>query len=356
MADTSHRIGDASFFDELSRLASSIAPMRRAPTMHDIWLRASVNAFDPDDAFEIIKPDNPSASSASFFRRRRMRLTSRLHLLGIEDGGLLTDVFYQDQTSAQALAEAVVKRGLPVWFGHFPGESLFVDTLKKAARGKGYVLSNSLPGLSYIRLDETWKDAEQKFSSSRRTEIRRRWKKARELGDVAVEVLKPAPREVDALLDEAITVEASGWKTRSGTAIAQNKNLQSFFRQYARLASEAGIFRLCFLRIDGKAVAVTIAAECHDAFWQFKIGYDETYKKCSPGTLLQIETVRHAAKEGFSIYEFLGHAPWMKEWTTDEHPLNRLGYYPYNIAGAEAFFTDAVETVAKRVKSKIRPQ
>ena len=107
------------------------------------------------------------------------------------------------------------------------------------------------------------------------------------------------------------------------------------------------------MRIDGKAVAATIAAQCDDAFWQFKIGYDEAYKECSPSKLLLAETVRHAARAGLSRYEFLGSASWIEDWTTSVRPSLRLRYYPYNPAGAAAVVSDAIAAVARRAKDRI---
>ena len=354
MLDVNEGAGDPSFLRELARVTASIAPYRPTPTMDEIWLRACAQAFDPHDAFEVITAGDPEPSAASFFRRRQSALTSRLFLCGSEDAGLLTDTFYEDKAGAEALARAVVKRGLPIRFGPFPAESLFVDALQSAAAGKAYVLVQPLPGLSFISLDETWREPEQRFNTGRKAELRRRRKKAQAHGDIAVEIINPDPRNVDALLDEVIAVEGSGWKGETGTSIASNKNALTFFRIYARLASEAGIFRLCFFRIDGKAAAVTIGVECDGAFWQYKVGYDEAFKNCSPGTLLLIATVRHAANAGLSRYEFLGHAPWMKEWTTDEHPLVRFNYYPYNFAGAAAFVSDGLNVATRKMKSRLQ--
>lgn len=322
--------------------------------MHEIWFRACAQAFDPHDAFEVISAGDPETSAASFFRRRQSGLTSRLFLCGSEDAGLLTDAFYEDKAGAEALARAVIKRGLPIRFGPFPGDSLFVDALQSVAAGKAFVLSQPQPGLAYIRLDETWCEPEQHFNTGRKAELRRRRKKAQAHGDIAVEIISPGPHDVDALLDEVIAIEGSGWKGETGTSIASNKDALAFFRIYARLASEAGIFRLCFFRINGKAAAVTIAVECDGAFWQCKVGYDEAFKNCSPGTLLLIETVRHAANAGLSRYEFLGNAPWMKEWTPDEHPLVRFNYYPYNFAGAAAFVSDGLNVATRKIKSRLK--
>ncbi len=353
MLDANTDTGDPSFLRELARITASITPFRPTPTMHEIWLRTCAQAFDPHDAFEIIAAGDPETSAASFFRRRRSGLTPRLFLCGSEDAGLLTDAYYEDKSGAEALARAVVTRGLPIRFGPFPADSLFVDALQAAAAGKAYVLVQPLPGLSFIQLDETWLEPEQNFNTGRKAELRRRRKKAQSRGDIAVEIISPDPQNVDALLEEVIAVEGSGWKGETGTSIASNKNALAFFQIYARLASEAGIFRLCFYRIDGKAAAVTIGVECDGAFWQYKVGYDEAYKNCSPGTLLLVETVRHAANAGLSRYEFLGHASWMKEWTTDEHPLVRFNYYPFNPAGAAALASDGLNAAGRKVKSRL---
>ena len=341
------------FQREMARLVSAIAPMRPSPMLHEIWFRACAEGLNPDEDFEIISVDSAGkpVAAAAFVRRRR--LVSSLCLLGAEDLWEPSDLLYEDRTAASALAEKIVKRGLPVRFGHFVEESFFVEALQKAAHGKGFVMADPVGGAPYIRLDDSWRAPEKKFSKRKQADLRRRRKKANARGAMDTEIITPRTNEVDALLDEAIRVEGSGWKGRSGTALKSNKKQQAFFRTYARLASEAGIFRLAFLRIGGQTAAVRICVECDGKFWGFKTGYDETFKEFSPGMFLFIDIVRHAANAGLSTHEFLGNAAqWTREWTTDEHPLIRFRYYPFNIAGAAALCWDGVAATARRLKTR----
>ena len=145
-----------------------------------------------------------------------------------------------------------------------------------------------------------------------------------------------------------MAVEANGWKGRSGTALQVDRKLERFFRRYAQLACEAAILRLCFLRIDGKAVAMQLAVETDERFWLFKIGYDETYGRCSPGNLLMRETIRYAAQRGLKSYEFLGkEAPWTELWTQAAHPITALRTYPFNFAGFAALIADGITSIKR---------
>ena len=89
-----------------------------------------------------------------------------------------------------------------------------------------------------------------------------------------------------------------------------------------------------------------------DAEWQLKIGYDERYRDCSPGSLLMLEIVRHAAGLGLQRFEFLGKsAPWTRQWTEHEHPNVRLRIYPYNVAGGVGIASVALRVAARRARS-----
>ena len=107
--------------------------------------------------------------------------------------------------------------------------------------------------------------------------------------------------------------------------------MAGFFRRYARAAAGLGTLRLCFLRhIDGRpAAAQQPAIETGERFWLLKIGYDPVFGRCSPGTLLIAETIRHAAARGLRAYEFLGAVePWTALWTEQAHRCVALGVFP----------------------------
>ena len=85
-----------------------------------------------------------------------------------------------------------------------------------------------------------------------------------------------------------------------------------------------------------------LAVECGGRFWLLKVGYDEEFKRSSPGTLLMLETVRHAAALGLESYEFLGTVEsWTRVWTEHERACVALRAYPPRPGGLAAAALDA---------------
>jgi CelD/BcsL family acetyltransferase involved in cellulose biosynthesis len=155
------------------------------------------------------------------------------------------------------------------------------------------------------------------------------------------------------LLEEAIQVETESWKGRKGTSLSEDKAMGEFFRRYARLASEQGILRLCFMRIGGKAVAMQLATETGNGFWLLKIGHNDEFARYSPGILLMIETIRYAARAGLRTYEFLGSAqPWIRTWTQLERQCVSFRAYPFGVIGMAALAVDAAEALLNQARRK----
>ena len=97
------------------------------------------------------------------------------------------------------------------------------------------------------------------------------------------------------------------------------------------------------------------AVESGRGFWLLKIGHDSEYERCSPGTLLMLETVRYAAKRGLSSYEFLGTVePWTRMWTQTVRPYVSLLFYPTTARGGLALALDAAGVAYRRINSLVR--
>lgn len=345
--------------DGVRRTAAALAAIdvpRRTPMLHEIWLRACAEAFHPDGRFEVITAgpaENPTAGLA--FARVGTGPLPRLTLLGAEDLWEPGDAFYRDDAAAAELATALIGRGLPIRFGHFAADSPLLAGLERAARGRALVVTDPVAGSPYIRLDETWRHPETKFSPRSQRDLRRKRRKAEALGTVSFDAHEPDPDAVGPLLERAIAVEAASWKSRSRTALAVDETLRRFFAVYARLASEAGILRMFFLRIDDVPVAVQVAVVCDDAYWQLKMGYDEAYRDCSPGALLMLEVVRWSALQGLGTFEFLGKsAAWTRQYSEIERPNVRLRVYPLNPVSAAVLATDGIAVAARRARRFLR--
>lgn len=266
------------------------------------------------------------------------------------------DALCENAAAARALAERLAGQPRALWFERVPAESPLIPAMKAAMKGKGVLSARPAVPCPTIALDKSWHEPESRFNSGRRSDFRRAARKAEQMGKVSYEVLSPAPESFDALFDEAVAVELCGWKKEAGTAIASQRAKEDFFRTYFRAACASGELRLSFLRIDGRAAAMQMAVIRGGRYWLFKIGFDEAFCKCSPGTLLMLHTLGWAARAGLTSYELMGGVePWIAEfWTRDQRDTVQLRAYPYSIAGMGALAAEAGRWLARRAARAVR--
>lgn len=132
-------------------------------------------------------------------------------------------------------------------------------------------------------------------------DIERRARRLGEQGDLRVRLVAPGLcDDLDGTLDAFLVLEAAGWKGRDGTAIANCPAERRFFRAAAHGAFRAGRLMILSLELDGRPVAMkcnflTDAAQAGG--FAFKIAFDESLGRYSPGVLLEFENLRrvHAA-------------------------------------------------------------
>ena len=91
-------------------------------------------------------------------------------------------------------------------------------------------------------------------------------------GVVAFELLIPDPSTTELLLDEFITVEASSWKSATGSALSQNPHMEAFFRELLLRFSARGQARFFFLRCGRRAVAAQFSLHYASRIWELKTG------------------------------------------------------------------------------------
>jgi CelD/BcsL family acetyltransferase involved in cellulose biosynthesis len=283
---------------------------------------------------------------------RRPGPRARLELLGLHEIYEPTDFLYRDLDALEHLARALRQVRLPMFLWRIPAESPVVGALR-GVLGERAVRTHPAMACPYIELDETWVEPEARFSSRRRSDFRRARRRAEALGTVAIEVVAPGPDEALGLFEEAVAVEAAGWKGEEGTAIARDEKKGRFYREWVRASAREGILRMSFLRIDGRAAAMQLAAESGNRFWLLKIGYDESFGRASPGQLLMLHTLAYAAARQLRSYEFLGSvAPWTEAWTHTVRDCIALRGYPRHWRSAPVILSDTVGLSRDRLRER----
>lgn len=330
------------------------APNAAGPMHGHGWARECAAAFNPSDALRVIvvgNQDNPQAIAPLVARGS---LVKQLEQIGVHELYEPTDLLYANETALDELAAKLASLGAPLRFGRLPADSPTITALQRAFARRAWLHLTEAAAAPSLPLDESWCEPEMKFNAGRRSDFRRAQRHAASFGEVSFEMLAPTPDELELLLEEAYTVECAGWKGATGTALSRDTTRGTFYRRYALAAAEQGQLRLCFMRIAGQAIAMQFAIECDNRFWLLKIGYDETYARCSPGTLLMLYSVRYAATKGLQSYELLGSAePWTSQWTKLERPCVALRIYPYNFSGAAKLASDGAQVLFKRLREKL---
>jgi CelD/BcsL family acetyltransferase involved in cellulose biosynthesis len=114
---------------------------------------------------------------------------------------------------------------------------------------------------------------------------RKRRKLESELGDVAFIDRAGDPEAVD----DFLALEAAGWKGEEGTALAAGPGAE-FFRAICGTFAEAGRLQMLTMQAGGRTVAMQSALIAGEGLFCFKIAYDESLGRFSPGTQLMVET------------------------------------------------------------------
>ena len=166
---------------------------------------------------------------------------------------------------------------------------------------------------------------ESALSKKKTKEYRRLAQRLSERGDMRFERLHQADA-VQPWLEEFLSLEASGWKGREGSAFASTEPDRRYFTEIVTQAHARGRLALLALRLDGVAIAMKCNFVGSDGAWSFKIGFEEKYAKYSPGVLLELENIRSALDErgesgslnsGSTSASF----PWMDSCAKPDHPM-----------------------------------
>ncbi len=123
-------------------------------------------------------------------------------------------------------------------------------------------------------------------------ELRRQRHRLAEHGAVHFDVAR-TPEDVACAIETFLTLEASGWKGRRGTALVQHDGDASFVRRATIALAEVSQCEIVSLWAGDTPVAAGIVLRHQDRAFYFKLGIDERFAKLSPGVQLTLDLTRH---------------------------------------------------------------
>ncbi|WP_141395755.1 GNAT family N-acetyltransferase [Sphingomonas spermidinifaciens] len=145
----------------------------------------------------------------------------------------------------------------------------------------------------------------------KRKELKRLANRLAELGPVVTTRFGEGD-ELDDWIEAFLTLEASGWKGREGSALGRDASKRAFFAEALAGARDAGRLEILRMTVAGRTIAMLVNFRCPPGSASFKIAYDEDYARFSPGVLIQIEN-----------YEVLTDPAidWMDSCAAANHPM-----------------------------------
>jgi CelD/BcsL family acetyltransferase involved in cellulose biosynthesis len=204
-----------------------------------------------------------------------------------------------DGTNADAAADALLEAARATGAHALMLRDTVIDGPALQAFGNSLARHGLAPRVlhRYARaaLDAT-RDAEtllaDALGAKKLKELRRQHHRLADHGAVRFDVSRQ-PDAVARALEVFLALEASGWKARRGTAMAQIPGDAAFMRRATVALAARGACEIVTLTAGTAPVAAGVVLRHRDrAFW-FKLGIDERFAKFSPGVQLALEITRH---------------------------------------------------------------
>ncbi len=154
------------------------------------------------------------------------------------------------------------------------------------------------------------------LTSKQRHEYSRQTRRLTEQGPIDFRTIS-SKEDVTSWVESFLDLEARGWKGEAGTALREDQNSREFFRQVVTAAADREKLHALGLWQNGSPIALKVNFLASPGSFAFKIAYDESFSRYSPGVLLELENIR-------SFHDRTDCA-WMDSCASPNHPMiNRI--------------------------------
>jgi CelD/BcsL family acetyltransferase involved in cellulose biosynthesis len=163
-----------------------------------------------------------------------------------------------------------------------------------------------------------------KVPAKRRSHYRRRLQQLEERGPVDFSLAR-SREEVEAALADAFRLHTLRWEgLPDGSGFATPTGM-SFHRAALGALADQDVIRLMTMRFAGQAIAFTLAFTVAGRLYGYRMAYDPSFARQSPGLMTLLELLASASREGARRVEFLGAADRFKLQLADNLEPLHLG-------------------------------
>jgi CelD/BcsL family acetyltransferase involved in cellulose biosynthesis len=329
--------GAALAWDDLWRRSEVAIPLARAESIA-LWIewhapRASVRAI-------AVERDGQFVAALPLIggRLKRVLPVARLPRNNWSwAGDLLLDPS-ADAAALGALVSAIARLGWQlVWFDAVPIEAPRWQMFADAAQAAGLSLhTRESFRVGRVEIDHDWPAYERRRSKNHRRQMRRIEQYADDDGGATLLVRRAVePHDVERLLRRGFAVEHASWKGRAGSSVLKSPTALAFYVEQTRQFAALGDLQLSFLELNGRPIAFEYGWNTKGVYHSFKVGYDETFARLSPGQLLRQRLFHKLfADPAQRGVDFLGPiSAATGSWATSTYPVGRFVLSTGSISG-----------------------
>ncbi|HZU63664.1 MAG TPA: GNAT family N-acetyltransferase [Novosphingobium sp.] len=212
---------------------------------------------------------------------------------------------------------------------HLPADGVVVPFVGEGSAraaslvGKGLWQRRETLPAPFVRLRDGagWQAYWQSRSKNLRNGSNRRRRRLEELGPVAFRLLEE-PAEIRAAIALMLRAKAA-WMAARGLAnpCITRPDFRSFLEEAALHPAACGSTRLMVLDLCGQPAAIKLGTLDGTRFESFISTFDPALDAYSPGTLLQVESLRWCADHGLDYDMRIGAEGYKADWATGDAPV-----------------------------------
>ena len=174
-----------------------------------------------------------------------------------------------------------------------------------------------------VSMRSSWKNYYQDLKGHFKRNLRSREKRLSALGKISYQEYNGKGHGLKKqVLDDIFSVGSKSWKAQRGTDISSGHEVKAFYEELAKVSAQKGWLSLHLLKLGDRTIAFQYSLRYKDRLHLLKTEFDESYRKFSPGQLLQNKVLESAFNgRGINEFDFLGEAmDWKLEWNSSIYP------------------------------------
>ena len=181
-------------------------------------------------------------------------------------------------------------------------DSTVIQELIPAARERGHRVSIEQEAVSMeIELPQSWKDYLAMLNSKQRHELKRKWRRLLESGELDYRILDYG-KATEGVIDHFLEMFRNSREDKWGF---MTDRMEIFFRRMTWNMAAAGLLKVGVLELDGKDVAMVMYFNYRGAVYLYNNSYDSNYSSLNVGLLSKMYCLKDSIMKEKRMFDFM---------------------------------------------------